>query len=151
MAFSPQPAAGQFNCQLGTARQSLIGGHMTQSLRSMLEQEIARFRSWAEGYDCPRDGEWECEYPHWADLYNAVTAYISDTKVEEWDEGVADLLLYAIARDNEIEHIAGHLRETPEKLYALAQAAVRSAEKDAKWQLAEQLPSSHSSTLVSEM
>lgn len=68
-----------------------------------------------------------------------MTVYISDSEVEEWDESVAGLLLYTIARDNEIEHIAGQLREIPEKLHALAQAAVRSGEKDAKWQLAEQL------------
>jgi hypothetical protein len=61
-----------------------------------------------------------------------VTAYLYDNEVAEWDEGVADLLLYAIARDNEIEHIAGHLREMPDKLYALAHVAVRSGEKDAK-------------------
>jgi HEAT repeat protein len=112
---------------------------MTQSPRSALEQEVARLRSWAEAYDRPRRGEWECDYTNWGDLYNAVTAYVTDSKVEEWDEVVAALLLYAIARDNELEHIAGQLRKTPEKLYALAQAAVRSGEKDAKWQMAEQL------------
>jgi HEAT repeat protein len=66
-------------------------------------------------------------------------AYISDSKVEDWDEGVTGGLLYAIARDNENEHIAEQLRKTPEKLYALAQAAVRSGETHAKWQVAEQL------------
>jgi HEAT repeat protein len=117
----------------------LVDGRMTQSSRSALEQEVERLRSWAEAYDRPRRGEWECDYTSWADLYNAVTAYVSDSKIEEWDEVVAALLLYAIARDNELEHIAGHLRKTPEKLYALAQAAVRSGEKDAKWQMAKQL------------
>src|SRR5262249_28197099 len=104
-----------------------------------LEREVARFWSWAEAYHRPRRGEWECDYPHWADLYQAVTAFLSDSEVAEWDEGLADLLLYTIARDNETEHIAGQLREMPDKLYALARVAVRSGEKDAKWQLAEQL------------
>jgi HEAT repeat protein len=112
---------------------------MTQSFRSALEQEVTRFRAWADTYDRPRRGEWECDYPNWADLYNVVTAYLSHSKVEEWDECVSGLLLYAIARDNEDEYIAGQLSETPEKLYALTQAALRSGEKDAKWQLAEQL------------
>jgi hypothetical protein len=112
---------------------------MTQSFQSALEQEVARFRSWADTYDRPRGGEWECDYPNWADLYNVVAAYLSHSKVEEWDECVSGLLLYAIARDNEDEYIAGQLSKTPEKLYALTQAALRSGEKDAKWQLAEQL------------
>lgn len=115
------------------------GVRMAQSVRSALEQEVTRFRSWAETYDRPRCGEWECDYPNWGDLYNVVTAYLSHSKVEEWDECVSGLLLYAIARDNEDEYIAGQLSKTPEKLYALTQAALRSGEKDAKWQLAEQL------------
>ncbi len=112
---------------------------MTQCPRSLLEHEVARFRSWVEADARPRIGEWECDYPSWDDLYNAVSSYISGSKVEEWDDSVADLLLYVIARDNEIEHVAGLLSEMPEKLYALGQMAVRADEKDAKWQLAEQL------------
>jgi hypothetical protein len=112
---------------------------MIQPLRSALAQEVARFQSWAEAYDDRRRGEWECDYPNWSDLYNAVAKYISGSEVEEWDEGVTAMLLYAIARDNEVEQIAGHLQADPDKLYALAKEAVRSGEKDAKWQLAEQL------------
>lgn len=139
MVFALRPCSQALGYQLRIPHGSLVDGRMTQSPRAALEQEVARLRSWAEAYDRPRRGEWECDYQDWADLYKAVTAYISDSKVEEWDEVVAALLLYAIARDNELEHIARHLREAPEKLYALAQAAVRSGEKDAKWQMAEQL------------
>lgn len=112
---------------------------MNQSSRSAFEREVARLRSWAESYDRPRHGEWECDYTNWADLYDAVTGHVSDSKVEDWDEVVAALLLYAIARDNEDEHLAENLRKTLEKLYALGQAAVCSGEKEAKWQIAEQL------------
>jgi hypothetical protein len=117
----------------------LIGGSMTPPFRTTLEREVARFRSWAEAYQKPRRGEWECDYPHWVDLYQAVTAYLSNNEVAEWDEGVADLLLYAIARDNESEQLAEHLTQMPNKLYALARLAVCSGEKDARWQFAEQL------------
>lgn len=104
-----------------------------------VEREITRFRAWAAGPDRLTNGEWETYYPNWNDLYNAVTDYIRGSQVEEWDNDVADLLLYAIARDNECELIANTLRDCPEKVYRLAAAAVQSNERDAKWQLAEQL------------
>ncbi|WP_227245324.1 hypothetical protein [Paraburkholderia caribensis] len=48
-------------------------------------------------------------------------------------------MLYAIARDNEMEHIAQELSGRPEALLELARFALRSLEPDAKWQLAAQL------------
>jgi HEAT repeat protein len=112
---------------------------MTKSSRSLLDQEVARFRSWADEYDGPRQGEWECNYPHWPAFYGATLAYITDSQVDEWDDTIADALLYAIARDNEIEYIARHLGQMSEKLFALVHAALRAGERDAQWQLAEQL------------
>lgn len=112
---------------------------MTRSLRSALEQEVARFKTWARDYGPNPSGEWECDYPDWTALYNSVSQFITASKVEDWDKSVVALLLYTIARDNECENLAEHLQADMDKLQVLAKAAVQSCERDAKWQLAEQL------------
>ena len=112
---------------------------MIQSIRSALEQEVARFQLWAGDYGQRQFSEWECDYPDWASLYTAVSEFIADSKIMDWDESVIGLLIYAIARDNEDEYLAPLLQADVEKLQVLATAAVHSEEKDAKWQLGEQL------------
>ena len=112
---------------------------MTLSIRSVLEQEVARFRSWADNYGPVRFGEWECDYPDWTRLYMAVSDFIANSNVSDWDESIVGLLIYAIARDNECEYIAPLLQALTDKLHVLARAAVQSDENDAKWQLCEQL------------
>jgi len=50
-----------------------------------------------------------------------------------------DAVLYAVARDNEVELLAASMSEFPEHLLAAARASVGSSEPYAKWQLAEVL------------
>jgi len=119
---------------------------MNQSITMALEHEVARFRSWAENYSPGRFGEWECDYPDWGRLYTAVSDFISISNIRDWNQSVIGLLIYAIARDNECEHLAELLREDVNKLEFLATEALRSEESDAKWQFCEQL--SHCAELI---
>jgi len=106
-----------------------------------LRWEVRRFKDWAAS--CPNDhrsGEWECDYGHWGSLYSAVLEFIRSHPVQEWDSEATDAVLYVIARDNEMEYLAEQIRENhPVVLLALAEVAVRHGERDAKWQLADQL------------
>ena len=49
----------------------------------------------------------------------------------------AELLLYALARDNECECILGMLTEHPENGMRIARAAMECPDPDARWQVAE--------------
>ena len=54
--------------------------------------------------EAERHGEWECEYPHWGDVYAAWTALLeSSSSPREWTEELCRAALFAIARDNEDE------------------------------------------------
>jgi HEAT repeat protein len=101
---------------------------------ALLEHEVARFRAWDDALSNEgRSAEWETYYENWGALYQACREYLN-TPLNTWsDEGI-QLLLYAIARDNEGEIIIDEL--TQEQLVTLSAAALESAEMDAKWQLA---------------
>jgi hypothetical protein len=100
--------------------------------------EVGRFREWANRYlPDRRYGEWECDYDHWGDLYAAVLEYVAARPPETWSDEESEAVLYAIARDNEIEHLAGEIRlRRPDTLLALAGRALTAGDADAKWQLA---------------
>ncbi len=86
-----------------------------------------------------RSGEWECEYERWGNLYNAVLNYVAYVPLEDWPDEVLQAVLYAVARDNEIQHLPVRSAfGTQLKLVALARAALTQGETDAKWQLAEE-------------
>jgi hypothetical protein len=103
--------------------------------------EIDRFREWADrSFPGGRSGEWECDYDHWDDLYDAVLKYVTASPPEAWPDEVLQAILYGVARDNESEHLAEEIRlRQPSALIVLAKAALAGGERDAKWQLAEQL------------
>lgn len=107
-----------------------------------LLEEIARFRQWAGSTypEQPRYGEWECDYPHWGPLYKAVLEFVIARPYSDWSREEREAVLYSLARDNEMEHLAEEIRtQQPETLVRLAEWAIHEAEPDAKWQLAEQL------------
>ncbi len=103
--------------------------------------EVGRFREWANAYPLDqRYGEWECDYDHWESLYEAVLDFVDAHPFQQWSAEELRAVLYAIARDNEIQHIAREIRRRhPATLLALAAAAIESGEPNAKWQLAEEL------------
>lgn len=108
--------------------------------------EVARFRAWAG--DRPPDdlppGEWECDYPHWGDLYEAVLGHLVSSPPESWSPEEWQAVLYTLARDNESEHLAEEIGlHHPATLVALAEEALARGEPDARWQLAEQLGQEH--------
>jgi len=112
--------------------------------------EVGRFRTWA-GSDPPAtrsqerplhhaDGEWECDYPHWPELYAAVIEHVAARPPDAWSDEQRQAVLYALARDNEDEHLGEEIRiHHPTTLIALAKAALLGGEYDARWQLADQL------------
>ena len=103
--------------------------------------EVARFREWSKAYPPgARYGEWECDYSHWHDLHNAVLELFRSRPFESWSADELEAVLYAIARDNEIQYLARELREHhAELLIPLAAAATEMGEEALKWQLAEEL------------
>ena len=107
------------------------------SQQLQLIEAVDRFRRWADStFPAQRYGEWEIEYEDWGSLYDSVRAVLHiDT--EGWNDHTKQLLIYAIARDNEVGLICDELSE--EQLMVLAAASISSGERDAKWQLAELL------------
>ncbi|MBX9583912.1 MAG: HEAT repeat domain-containing protein [Gemmataceae bacterium] len=111
---------------------------------SDLLTEVGRFRAWADAeYAVPPDqrgGEWECDYGSWTDLRAAVLAFVAARPFDSWSAEELRAVLYAIARDNEIEYLARQVRSRhPDTFVALAAAAIGGDEPNARWQLAEGL------------
>lgn len=103
--------------------------------------EVDRFREWA-GSDPPgpRNGERECDYGHWDDLYAAVLDYVAASPPGSWPDEALRAILYAIARDNECQYLAREIRIRHRGAFvALARGAPSRGEPDARWQLADGL------------
>ena len=100
-----------------------------------LANEITRFKEWAKPHE-GINGEWECDYPHWAQLYAAAEEAISSSANKPLDIQTSFNLIYAIARDNESERLRDRLMEYPELIRHLALLGINSSEPDAKWQIA---------------
>lgn len=100
-----------------------------------LANEIARFKEWAPPHEGTY-GEWECDYEHWNELWDAAEESMKMCAYEPPDIETSSDLLYAIARDNEIERLRDELVKYPELLRHLARFGVDSSEPDAKWQIA---------------
>lgn len=103
--------------------------------------EVGRFRAWADSYPhAVRTSEWECDYDSWPSLYDAVLEFVASRPLESWSADEFQAVLYAIARDNEMQHLAREIRRRrPELILPLAGAAIRIGERDDRWQLAEEL------------
>lgn len=102
---------------------------------------VDRFREWAAtnpitgGY-----GEWECDYPEWPALHDAVLHFVANHPFDAWEPAERAQVLYAIARDNEIQYLAREIRKRhPGLLQPLARAALEVGECDDRWQLAVEL------------
>ena len=105
-----------------------------------LQEEVEKFNAWATLFPPhQRTGEWECSYDHWQSLWDAAVAVLESVPPNAWSERCRANLLYAIARDNEMEWISRQLAGKPDALLELARLAIDSSEPDAKWQVAVQL------------
>jgi len=115
-------------------------GTYHDSVRSILEAEVTRFRSWAEVYPAAeRYGEWECDYDEWMPLYEAFARFVAAIPCTEWDRPTVDLLVYIIARDWDIGQLVYYVEQDPENLLCLAGWVRTFSEDDARWQLAAAL------------
>src|SRR5438105_10243649 len=103
--------------------------------------EVDRFRRWVASCTPQRRyGEWECDYPDWGPLYTAALEFVARRPPAAWSAEETEAVLYALARDNEMQHLAQEIRTRhPATLLGLATAAMRAGEPDTKWQLAEEL------------
>jgi hypothetical protein len=111
---------------------------------ALLLSEIERFRSWADSCSLTpheqRLGEWECGYGHWDDIYDAVLGFVAARPFDSWSADEVQAVLYAVARDNEMEHLVEELRcRHPELLVVLARRSIDNGEMNARWQLADQM------------
>jgi hypothetical protein len=100
-----------------------------------LHKQVKHFKHWADSADqC--SGEWECDYEQWHDLWAAAIETIDVYRDGLIPTAVADDLLYALARDNECEHIRENLLVSPELIATLAKRVITMSDADAKWQIA---------------
>jgi HEAT repeat protein len=73
-------------------------------------------------------------------IYDAILGFVAARPLESWSADELQAVLYVIARDNEMQHIAREIRrQRPELILSLADAAIRIGERDDRWQLAEEL------------
>ncbi|MCL2089686.1 MAG: HEAT repeat domain-containing protein [Micrococcales bacterium] len=109
--------------------------------RELLKTEVGRFQSWADSYlPHQRCGEWECDYEEWSSIYQAVLGFVAACPFGSWSHDDARTVLYAIARDNEMEHLAGEIRrQHPDLLVWLTHVSIAMGEPDDRWQLAAEL------------
>ncbi|TWA94343.1 HEAT repeat domain-containing protein [Bradyrhizobium stylosanthis] len=107
-----------------------------------LVEAVTAFRNWADCYPVnQRSGEWECDYDEWRSITSAFAAFLDSSDPELWNASTTEMLLYILARDNEMEMLKRELITRPGYLLALARAALHSTERDARWQLADALGS----------
>lgn len=103
--------------------------------------EVARFKEWTRARPPNSlNGEWESDYDHWPALHAAVLRFLDSEPIEAWSHEAVDAVLYAIARDNEVEHLAREIADAHRALLTpLARLALVNGEPDARWQFAVQL------------
>lgn len=108
-----------------------------------LETELAAFWEWArmtpETYTEQRGlGEWEAEYPHWEALHKAASEALGQLN-QEFNHDLAQLLVYALAVDNEAGVVLKSVEEKLENPLRFIRKAVFSDQPQARWQMAELL------------
>jgi hypothetical protein len=107
-----------------------------------LRREVDRFHVWADTYPVEqRSGEWEMGYSGWDDLNKTFIAFISSSTCADWDAETTEIVLYVIARDNEMQWLIDHLAQNADNLLCLAERALESDMWEAKWQIAMALGS----------
>jgi HEAT repeat protein len=113
--------------------------------RKMLAKEVAKFRQWAIMRQSPDyrrkdyshgDAEWESDYPDWQAIYTAVERLLESAANSKLSGEETEVLLYALARDNEDERILETLQMLPALALQVAHAALTHSDADARWQAA---------------
>lgn len=106
-----------------------------------LHEAVNGVRRWIAEYSFTdlTSAEWESEYPEWVEVWTAAEQFAKERPVESWSAAEMDDMLYAIARDNEMEGVVDVFEAVPPTLFAVATAALERGEFDARWQLADRL------------
>ena len=104
-----------------------------------LHRETNKFKAWAKIYPGVKSGEWECDYGNWDEYYEACIHLIKNKAPKSLTELEKTDLIYAIARDNEQEHLIDKVSENETLLFSLCEASFELSENDAKWQFASRL------------
>jgi HEAT repeat protein len=97
-----------------------------------LQAEVERFKAWA-AVQAKDSCEWECDYEGWSTFLAAAHAAFAGASLVDAD---IDLILYALARDNECENILDMLEEHPLNGMSVARVGVTYPDRDARWQVA---------------
>lgn len=106
-------------------------------MRNSLHSEVEKFRAWASDYPVEqRSGEWECDYEEWPNLNRSFTAYLDSHSPQEADDHAVFDLIYAVARDNEMEDLVSELAKKSEWFAFLLPSVLEYDEPDARWQFA---------------
>jgi len=100
-----------------------------------LTEALKRFRAWAATGSEKSYGAWECDYEHWDEIWDSFDAAIDEFS----PPASAEDILYALARDNEIEELRRRLTRRADSLLLLASTAITCPESDARWQIAVSL------------
>jgi HEAT repeat protein len=108
-----------------------------------LETELAKFWEWAnmtpDTYNEERGlGEWEIDYPGWEELHKAAAEALEQLN-KEFNHDLAQLLVYALAIDNESGTVLQQVDEKLENKLRFVKKAINSDQSQARWQIAELL------------
>lgn len=106
-----------------------------------LAAEVARFQAWADSTVplADRYNDWEINYDYWQRLYEVTTNFVKAVPFPQWDTAAIQLLLFTITRDNESKWLIREIAKIPDQLLFLAENAILSDERDAKYQIAAAL------------
>jgi HEAT repeat protein len=80
--------------------------------------------------------EWECNYEGWQSLNEAFVAYLDAHAFREADDQAISDIIYAVARDNEMEYLVPELANRPGWFAFLLPHVLKCDEPDARWQFA---------------
>jgi hypothetical protein len=108
---------------------------MKNPIFQTFHHQIEAFKQWSSRL-IAKHGGWETDYLHWDTIYESVEGFLQHTSLDEWSTEVYELLLYTIARDNEVENVLQLLIEKPKVLIALAYKAITYHDYEARWQIA---------------
>ncbi len=103
-----------------------------------LRREVAAFQAWATPAQT-QYSIWETNYPDWDALSKAFCALLEDDAPERWSGEAVGLMLYVLARNEEILFLKRRLFEKPRHAIVLARAGLSAPDPEARWQLAEAL------------
>ena len=103
-------------------------------------EEIDKFKIWADSIpNSHKSGEWECDYTNWGAIYSKFSSYIKTLDLSLLSATDIQVLIYAIARDNEDEELIAILSQETALFKRIFSEILICEENDAKWQLANLL------------